>query len=691
MTNPTIIYVRALDCFKSPDNVRTQSDPGADAELEANIGTIGLVLENLIGVRATRGANKGRYEIYGGGRRLDATHANIEKTVLDVDFMVPVLVAKTAKDAISMSLDENFLHVPMNPADECRAFQTIVDREKKTPAQIAKRYGKTERFVHGRLRLANLADEVFEALRTGEIGMEVARAYGSTGDRERQAQVFEQLAGSYQRNNPSEIRRMLASGSYRGSDPKALLVGRDAYLAAGGRIDADLFSDESSESWLDAAIVERLVEESLQAAAAEIREREGFAEIRIMPSTHVPYSETYQLRSVEPEPAELSAEVAARCTEIEAELAAIEEEADGQDDYSEEQAARIEALNTEIEALEPVATAFTPAQKATAIAYVLIDRDGTPKLHEEIFAIEEAPADDQGDSEPEEGDDSPHEHGEEAKEVEETGTAKYSIRLRDELAMMKTELLALHIANDPHFALDLGTFIMADNACRPGWSGIPSELRGKAPAPRVHGFQSETAAARAWTELEDALDRTWLNHESLMERYDAFCALDDAARAAWLGWAIARTMTAVPDGQTGSDFIDHLGGNLGIDVARWWRPTAHNFFDRISKSMILDLFEDVGGRELRSSYASSRKFDLQVSAEKLFAGDIIAEAEVKQRAIAWVPDAMRFSDMADSVGEAGAAMPDIEGEASVAPAESGSELATSPNDEGGAEALATAA
>lgn len=66
------------------------------------------------------------------------------------------------------------------------------------------------------------------------------------------------------------------------------------------------------------------------------------------------------------------------------------------------------------------------------------------------------------------------------------------------LAMMKTELLAVHVANDPHFALDLGTFFMADDALRPyGTADLPTELRAPAPTPRVHGFESGSTAAEA--------------------------------------------------------------------------------------------------------------------------------------------------------------------------------------------------
>ena len=128
-------------------------------------------------------------------------------------------------------------------------------------------------------------------------------------------------------------------------------------------------------------------------------------------------------------------------------------------------------------------------------------------------------------------------------------------------------------------------------------------------------------------------------------RYDAFCALPEKAIAAWLGWAVARTIDAVPAGATGSAFIDHLGAKLAIDVAAWWRPTARNYFDRITKPAILDLFDEVGGGELCQRYGASKKHDLAASAEKLFAGDILVESDIKGRALAWLPDALRFAPL----------------------------------------------
>ncbi|WP_422057857.1 ParB/RepB/Spo0J family partition protein [Sphingomonas sp.] len=643
MTN--IIFVKAANCAKSPSNVRKSSDPVADAQLAANIAANGLI-QNLVALPVAR--KKGHYRILAGGRRLDGVHANMTAGIFPADYEIPVLVLKDAKDSIEISFSENFFNLEMNPADACRAFQDIIDIENKTPADVAKRFGLTERFVRGRLRLASLAEPVFEALRDGSITLDVAIAYASTSDTARQASVFERLGAGYHATNVHEIRRMLVDGGYKGSDPKALLVGREAYEAAGGRIDGDLFTDAASEIWLDGELVDRLAEERLQTAAAALREREGFAEVRVVPALHVPYMATCGLGRIHGEPVPLSEDSAARKSEIETELSEIEAAAEEADEYSDVQTERIEALESELEAIGDTGEVISDEQRAAAIAYVVIGADGQPRIHEQLY-VEPAP---EADADAEVGETGEGD-SEADDDTDDTVQVKFSQRLSDELAMMKTELLAVHVANDPHFALDLGTFIMVDSATRlTSYHGMPSELRANAPSPRVHGFESGTPAAEAWAKLDEGLNRSWISHKEVEDRYDAFCELDQGARAAWLGWAVARTLHAVPDGMTGSSFVVHLGRKLGIDVAAWWRPTARNFFDRITKPGILKLFEEIGGVELKSRYASSRKFDLAASAEKLFAGQIIAEADIKARALAWLPAAMRFDNGEMGVAQA---------------------------------------
>ena len=664
------ILVPAANLTKSPSNVRKASDPVADAQLEANIAAKGI-RQNLIGLPVSR--KKGHYRIAAGGRRLDAVHRLIEKGIFAADYQVPVLVLREAKDAIATSLEENFFKLSMSPADTCRAFQDIVQTEGRTPTEIAKRFGLTERFVLGRLRLADLAPCVFDALRDGEISLEVAMAYGSSPDPVRQANVFEELGQGYYRDNVSEIRRQLAQGSYRGSDPKALLVGRESYLAAGGRIDSDLFTDNSTEMWIDGDLLGQLASAKLAQAAEAIQEREGFGEIRVVPTTHIAYSATWDLKPVDGEQPPLTPEQEQRLAEIEAELEGFDNSADTEE--SEEEAEeRYDRLNAEYAAIQQRAPILTDEQKASALAYVVIGQDGQPRIHEQFYIAPSAEPIDEGEMSGEDG-----EEEEAASDEEASAQPRISQRLADELAEMKAELLRVHVASDPRFALDLATFTMADAATRTyGSSDLATELRANAPYSRLTGYKSGTPAAKEWMKLDAGLDRSWTEHADERDRYDAFCALTEEGRAAWFGWSIARTMQAVPAGRTGSRFVDHLGQKLEIDVVSWWRPTATNYFDRISKSSILSEFEGIGGIELSSRYSASKKHDLALSAEKLFSGALIIEADLKEKALAWLPDAMRFSRVVEPVAcdiEPGGSNVDIATDVEALPPAEGGDIA----------------
>jgi len=538
------ILVPAANLEKSPANVRKSSDPEADARLAANIAERG-VLQNLVGVPVAR--KKGYYRITAGGRRLDAVHRLISDGTLPADYALPLLVLKDPKDAVEVSLSENFFRLAMNPAEACRAFRDVIEVEGKSPADIARRFGVTERFVQGRLRLAGLAEPVFDALEANEITLDVAKAYASTADTARQAAVFELLRHSYSRDNAGEIRRQLASYSYRASDPKALLVGRDAYVAAGGRIEEDLFSDASSERWLDTQILDELAEQKLAEAAEAIRQREGFGEIRAVAATHVPYGQSWGLRQLHGASPDLSEEQQARKGDIEIELAEWSAAIDtGDFEPNDEDEAHIGALEAELAGLTGPAPVTEAGVKASALAYVILDEDGTPRIHEQIYAMPtpepEIEPDVAGTAEGQEAGEAASGGGEEAGEDKPV----LSQRLLERLAMMKVELLALHVASDPAFALDLAGFILADASTTAYGYRTPSELRGPEPAQLAADFSSDMPAAREWAKLQDGLDRSWQGHGSVIARYDAFCALPEEVRAAWLGWAVARTLRAVP-------------------------------------------------------------------------------------------------------------------------------------------------
>jgi ParB family chromosome partitioning protein len=168
----------------SESNVRkANGDAGLEA-LAASIAEHGLLQPLIVSPSAGK---KTLYDVHAGGRRWRAIGLLIERGVLPKDYAIDVRLCENEDAAArEISLAENLIREAMTPADEARAYRDIVDGGADAEA-VARRFGVTVRHVQGRLRLADLAEPIFAALAAGEITLDVAQAYGSTGDRERQA------------------------------------------------------------------------------------------------------------------------------------------------------------------------------------------------------------------------------------------------------------------------------------------------------------------------------------------------------------------------------------------------------------------------------------------------------------------------------------------------------------------------
>ncbi|WP_226019202.1 ParB/RepB/Spo0J family partition protein [Novosphingobium sp. FKTRR1] len=621
----------------SPRNVRRHTDAAADAELKASIAAHGL-LQNLV----VRAGAKGKFEVEAGERRRRAMLALAEDKVLPRDHAVTCLVLSADNEAApEASLAENFHRLAMNPADEAQAFAALIEGGATTEL-VARRFGLTVRFVEGRLRLATLAPVVFDALAAGEITLDMAKAYGATSDQQIQARVFTEISGAYYSPTPDSIRRMVLTGTVRGSDPRARLVGRDAYVAAGGRIERELFDNADTESWVDVALLESLAAEKMAEEARTLAEQNGLAWVKPTLDPYASHDLVEGLVRLPAEPAPLSEAETARLEELDAswdEHAAVLEDEDSAPEAIEAAEAAIAAIERETQDIRNRPPVLPDDHKGSAGMILTLSREGKPVLQPVFYGERNVAA--------AEGEDS-------IEVVSSDGEAgprraTLSRRLVDELAMQRRDVLALHLASDPALALDVMVFTLADADSHDWQARTASTIRGGLPSGPLVGFEpADAAATRALVELRAGLDETWRSGRDQCERFDRFRALPDEARAAWLGHVVARSLEASLNmsGERRVPFQDHLGALIGIDIAQWWRPTAANYFDRVPKQVILEALGDVGGAELASRYMSVKKSDLAASAERIFAGATIAEVAERERALAWVPDVMRFGGAA---------------------------------------------
>lgn len=144
---------------------RTDMHTESLQELADSIRAQGVVQPIVV-----RSVGSGRFEIIAGERRWRAAQlAGLHE--------IPAVVREVADDAaIAMALIENIQRENLNPIEEARALQRLIDEFGLTHQQTAEAVGRSRAAVSNILRLLTLEDEVRQLLERGELEMGHARA-----------------------------------------------------------------------------------------------------------------------------------------------------------------------------------------------------------------------------------------------------------------------------------------------------------------------------------------------------------------------------------------------------------------------------------------------------------------------------------------------------------------------------------
>lgn len=683
MTKPAIQTVKLAKLQLSAINVRT---PRGDLieQLAADVDARGII-QNLIVAPLKK--PRGNYAVIAGSRRYRALMLLSERGQIDAaQYDVPVMVIEADDAALSeTSLAENFHHLAMSPADECRAFQHFIGENGDLDA-VAKRFGVTRKFVEGRLRLADLAEPIFTALAEGQITLDIAKAYASTPSHERQLRAWGTY-GRAQHYGADTIRRMMLNETMRSTEPVAILVGADRYVAAGGVIESDLFSD-NGDRWVNREIAEEIAAKILEEEAARLGAEQGLAWVRPIASSNT-WEVARELHRVNLPSEPMTEAHHARIDEIDARLGAIETEMEDEE-LSQE---AFSALETEAEALQDERTGLhnrpkiLPDELKPRVGRILsLTQTGEMRLEPEYYSetplrvtpIVEEPVRDQGDdgegvegggsSEAEDGDEVEGritgwqiEEGQSGRAGSGGSTAPVkpiaaapdgkalSQVLFDQLAVQRRDVLGAALLGNPALALDFMLFAMVDERGSYSMGQSGTTIKASRPDDPVRGDAVPPSKASAYiNEFAEAMEDGWRDGKTKVDRFEAFRLLSDEAKAQWMAWVVATSLTAKDCyGLADSNPLQNrLATILEVDVASWWRPTSLNYFDRISKGAILSLLDEVGGPALSGRHATQKKSEISETCQKLFAGEAIIEAEMREVVTRWVPEAMRFTEAA---------------------------------------------
>ncbi len=153
------------DIAPNPFQPRTRFDDDAIKELAASIKVSGVLQPVVV-----RKGIAGDYQMVAGERRLRAARmAGLGR--------IPAIVRELGdRDMMEMALIENIQREDLNPIDEARAFQSLVESVGLTHDQVSDRVGKQRSSVTNSLRLLALPVEVMDMVSRGTMSAGHARA-----------------------------------------------------------------------------------------------------------------------------------------------------------------------------------------------------------------------------------------------------------------------------------------------------------------------------------------------------------------------------------------------------------------------------------------------------------------------------------------------------------------------------------
>ena len=616
MDNAIEITVPLNRLTVSEQNVRkTPANVVSDAELKASLLALGL-LQNLV----IHEIEDGDFGVDAGRRRLKLLKELAAEGLIAEDLPLRCLLIEDPSLATEVSLVENSMRADMHPADQVEAFAQLV-REGKTSAEIAVRFGMSERTVEQRLRLGNVSPVIMQAYRDGKANLDMLMAFTLRNDQKVQEEVWESLQqrGGYISDN--NVRAMMLQEHVRATSGVAEFVGVEAYESAGGRVTRDLFADEDSRGIYldDPHILVSLAEQKLAAAAEKL---EGSWKW-VKADMDFNYDDEAKFQKVFPDRGKLT-------PDEQIEMEGLDDARDMmlREGINEENRSEYNSITDrmgELRQLKSSRDTFTDEQREIAGCVVTIDYNGRLSLYEGLVRREDMPKASSRVS------DKSAWRDPEKKAREQAG---YSKKLMDDMRVERTKIVRSHLSGSFNEAFDLMLFQIAKE--------VFGTERYFNRALDVELFRDSSAYGVTEMVEVEKLPLAWLKEKDDAVAFEQMRALTNKKKQGLFAVCVATTykgqLTIDP---SLSPEVELVVDDLGIDFEAGFRPTAQNFWGRLTKGRIITVAEQVLGEEWAEAHSGDKKAALAEAMETAFAaGDEIPEGvtpEGRAAALAWTP------------------------------------------------------
>jgi ParB family transcriptional regulator, chromosome partitioning protein len=579
-----IMTVKLSQLRLSPLNTR-RVKPSAINSMADDIAAHGL-LQNLVAYEEDE-----LFWVFAGGRRYRALKELVKRKKIANSDLFPIEL-RTKEEAIELSYAENAAREDMHPADAIRAFAAMRDIG-MSASEIAGRFGYAESYVAKMLRLSALNPKLIDILAKDQLTLEAAKALTLSDDHAEQLRVFKASSGQAHR-----IRNMLTEEKVTTQSGAFLFVGRDAYMAQGGSITPDLFSQGDGGYADRPEIVEELAQAKLDKVAGEYRAAGWYEVTATFDQPYDLYNKGY-LYPAEREPSDVETE---RMAALDAEIEAIAE-AEGEDSD------RIALLTEEREAIAAALRFYNADQKAVGGVALWISRDGS--LGERTYRAKAE------------------------KKPKATGAGGgpaplYPNSLYADLSRIKTQIVQEAVAANPALALDVLLDSLAGQLLHgvQGYS-LALEMKAETVATDVPDDMMATSDVRPVEEMMASRFAS-LPTEG---RFEAIRTMADDDKMALLAGLVAVMLdgTVFAGGWPSErqHHFEQIAKASGVDITeRWTAPIA--LFDRMKRASLISLLrQETGDASADNCATIKKKADLAVNVSGRLPGN-------------WLPDPLRI-------------------------------------------------
>jgi ParB family chromosome partitioning protein len=234
----TQIFVPLHDLALAPENIRFKEP--ADDQIDRLADTIAAA--NVIIPLSVRPGRKGEsaFMVLDGRRRLFALQALLAAGRVEPAFAVKCELFEDKAAQAAAALLANAERAPIHTADVIVAIGKL-RKSKMDTAGIAAALGYDELEIKRLEALSAVHANVLKAYRAGSLTLKQVRLFARLPDKKAQGEIAATALGGYFQDY--QLRQAIAGDRVTADDARFSLVGMDRYIAAGGRVEADLFAE----------------------------------------------------------------------------------------------------------------------------------------------------------------------------------------------------------------------------------------------------------------------------------------------------------------------------------------------------------------------------------------------------------------------------------------------------------------